>query len=125
MSMDGTDRLCHALYGRPAACNDYLGGSEAKMLHDAADALAAERARTADLERRLREAEAESATLRGLVETLGKCRRCGGMGTVVIPCSFCGDSTYDHECNDEMAPCDVCDGTGMCADARRALEVKP
>jgi hypothetical protein len=37
--MDGTDRLCRALYGaaKPA---DYLGGSDAKMLHDAADRIA-------------------------------------------------------------------------------------
>ena len=37
---DGTDRLCRALYGRNATPKDYLGGSQAKMLHDAADRLA-------------------------------------------------------------------------------------
>ena len=33
---DGTDKLCQALYGRPAEAKDYLGGSNAKMLYDAA-----------------------------------------------------------------------------------------
>lgn len=37
---DGTERLCHALYGRPARPRDYLGGSDARMLHDAADLIA-------------------------------------------------------------------------------------
>jgi hypothetical protein len=35
--LDGTDRLCWALYGHAPKAQDYLGGSEAKMLHDAAD----------------------------------------------------------------------------------------
>lgn len=37
---DGTGRLCRALYGRKATARDYVGGSEAKMLHDAADRIA-------------------------------------------------------------------------------------
>lgn len=37
MKPDGTERLCQALYGRKAAPRDYIGGSDAKMLHDAAD----------------------------------------------------------------------------------------
>ena len=37
---DGTERLCQALYGRKAKPADYLGGSDAKMLHDAADLIA-------------------------------------------------------------------------------------
>lgn len=36
---DGTERLCQALYGRKATPRDYLGGSDARMLHDAADRL--------------------------------------------------------------------------------------
>jgi hypothetical protein len=40
---DGTGRLCRALYGRKAEPKDYLGGSEATMLHDAATALEASR----------------------------------------------------------------------------------
>jgi len=38
---DGTARLCQALYGRPAQPRDYLGGSDARMLHEAADKIAA------------------------------------------------------------------------------------
>ena len=37
--MDGTERLCIALYGECKPRN-YLGGSEAKCLHDAADKIA-------------------------------------------------------------------------------------
>jgi len=37
---DGTERLCQALYGRKATARDYVGGSDAKMLHDAADRIA-------------------------------------------------------------------------------------
>lgn len=37
---DGTAKLCRAIYGREAKAKDYLGGSEAKMLHDAADRIA-------------------------------------------------------------------------------------
>lgn len=35
MSEDGTGKLCALLYGEAKAC-DYLGGSDARMLHDAA-----------------------------------------------------------------------------------------
>lgn len=38
--LDGTARLCRALYGRKERAADYLGGSDARMLHDAADRLA-------------------------------------------------------------------------------------
>jgi hypothetical protein len=34
---DGTELLCRAVYGRKAKTQDYLGGSEARMLHDAAN----------------------------------------------------------------------------------------
>ena len=40
-SADGTERLCLAVYGRPAQPRDFLGGSQAHMLHDAADKIAA------------------------------------------------------------------------------------
>jgi hypothetical protein len=35
--MDGVDRLCMAVYGRPAKPRDYIGGANAQMLCDAAD----------------------------------------------------------------------------------------
>lgn len=34
---DDLDRLCHELYGRPPRARDYLGGSNANVLADAAD----------------------------------------------------------------------------------------
>ena len=34
---DGTDRLCMAVYGRPAEPRDYIGAANAQMLYDAAD----------------------------------------------------------------------------------------
>nr|BDD48123.1 hypothetical protein 39 [Balneolaceae bacterium] len=40
---DGTDELCNALYGRKAKPEDYLGGSDAKMLKDAAKVVKAAR----------------------------------------------------------------------------------
>ncbi len=33
---DGTDQLCEALYNRKATAKDWVGGSESKMLYDAA-----------------------------------------------------------------------------------------
>lgn len=40
------------------------------------------------------------------------CERCKGSGMVERDCSLCGDSTFDHECNDGPAPCPRCNGTG-------------
>lgn len=34
--LDGTNTLCLAVYGRKAKPKDYIGGSEANMLYDAA-----------------------------------------------------------------------------------------
>ena len=59
-ALDGTDRLCRALYGRKATARDYLGGSDAKMLHDAADRLAP----TASLPDQVQVAIAELENLR-------------------------------------------------------------
>ena len=39
LGWDGTERLCRVLYGRSPLVADYVGGSNAKMLHDAADRL--------------------------------------------------------------------------------------
>jgi len=47
---DGIDRLCKALYGRDPRPSDYLGGSNAKMLHDAVGALADADEDSCDLE---------------------------------------------------------------------------
>lgn len=40
------------------------------------------------------------------------CRRCNGTGRVEIGCSLCGDSTYDHACNDHSQVCAECNGSG-------------
>lgn len=37
--VDGTDRLCRALYQRAPRAKDYAGGSEARMLYDAANVI--------------------------------------------------------------------------------------
>lgn len=50
---DGAERLCRALYGREPKAREYLGGSEAKMLHDAADRLEAMKAENTHLKSRL------------------------------------------------------------------------
>lgn len=49
---DGTDRLLIALYGESSArtIGKAIGGSEAKMLHDAADLIASLKSRIAELE---------------------------------------------------------------------------
>lgn len=36
-ALDGTARLCRVLYGRKEEPRDYIGGSDARMLHDAVD----------------------------------------------------------------------------------------
>lgn len=41
-----------------------------------------------------------------------KCHVCGGKGTLHRSCSLCGDSTYDHVCDDYDRPCTHCDGKG-------------
>lgn len=38
---DGLDRLGRAVYGRPPKPGEWLGGSDARILHDAADKLEA------------------------------------------------------------------------------------
>jgi hypothetical protein len=55
---DGTARLCHALYLREPAPRDYLGGSQANMLHDATDEIERLRARVAGMRLTLRECRA-------------------------------------------------------------------
>lgn len=51
---DGTDLLCRAVYRREARPSDYLGGSDARMLVDAAKEIHAQRRR---LELRQKEVE--------------------------------------------------------------------
>jgi len=48
----GTHKLCMTLYGEVRACY-YLGGSNARMLHDAAEALEKNRRRVNELQAKL------------------------------------------------------------------------
>ena len=48
--LDGADRLCMVMHGRMAKPEDYVGGCDSKMLHDATD-------RILELEERVRELE--------------------------------------------------------------------
>ena len=47
--MDGTESLCYAVYDRQPEVSDYLGGSKAKMLYDAATMIAKLKAEKAEL----------------------------------------------------------------------------
>lgn len=38
------------------------------------------------------------------------CRTCNGKGDIERDCTLCGDSTYDHFCNDIMMRCPACHG---------------
>lgn len=43
------------------------------------------------------------------------CSRCNGSGTVSVSCDDpqCGDSTWDHYCNEGSEPCPECVGKGL------------
>lgn len=43
----------------------------------------------------------------------GKCPQCKGRKSIYKACSYCGDSTYDHYCNDGDIPCRTCNGSGV------------
>lgn len=62
---DGTDRLCRAIYGREPRPADYIGGADAKMLHDAATKIDA-------LERRVEVLRAERDALLAVKEAASK-----------------------------------------------------
>ena len=47
---DGTERLCRILYGRKSEPPDYIGGSNARMLHDAATEIESLRQWVGDLQ---------------------------------------------------------------------------
>lgn len=68
------------------------------------------------------EAQARIRDLEGALKVCGECRGCNGKGSYMSDCSFCGDSTYDHECDDERVKCGMCNGTGMQETAARALK---
>ena len=87
MKGDGTDRLCRALYGRDAKPRDYLGGSEARMLYDAAERIEAAAPRDGNAERRAGAPPEERFALTTTGEataTVGDVRSAGGRERVTI-----------------------------------------
>lgn len=59
----------------------------------------------------------ENARLREALVGMSKTCRCRGTGQWETSCTLCGDSTYDHVCNDRTVPCD----RPWCIAARNAL----
>lgn len=59
----------------------------------------------------------ENARLRAALEAAVRLCRCRGTGKCTIDCTLCGDSTYDHMCNDRDVPCE----NQFCVAARAAL----
>jgi hypothetical protein len=59
----------------------------------------------------------ENAKLREALEDMMKKCRCRGKGVYTRDCTLCGDSTFDHVCNDEERPCT----DPACAFARTTL----
>jgi hypothetical protein len=47
----------------------------------------------------------ENAKLREVLDGMMKKCRCRGKGVYTRDCTLCGDSTFDHVCNDEERPC--------------------
>jgi hypothetical protein len=68
---DGTGLLCQVLYGRPARPRDYLG-SDARMLHDAADEITRLRAAIRDV---LLELDGEPVSAKVLAKRLTEALR--------------------------------------------------
>ena len=61
----------------------------------------------ADLESILA-AERAAATAAAVGAMCATCPTCRGTGQRTTSCSLCGDSTFDHECNDRDVPCERC-----------------
>lgn len=61
--------------------------------------------------------EARNAALVEAVEAATKLCRCRGTGFYATDCTLCGDSTYDHICNDRRVACTRTE----CVSARAAL----
>ena len=60
----------------------------------------------ADLRAKLADAEkARGEQAEALRQAVASCK-CLGTGKWQTSCSLCGDSTFDHHCNDEIVDCD-------------------
>lgn len=55
---------------------------------------------------------ANAQTLVVLLQEHAKCSACDGKGKRQTDCTLCGDSTFDHNCNDEVRQCWKCKGLG-------------
>ena len=71
----------------------------------------------AAIEKREADLAAARAQLAAVVAAVLPCSICHGLGVYATACSMCGDSTYEHECDDKVAPCPA----PACGDLRRAL----
>jgi len=68
---------------------------------------------------RAMDAESRATRAEQLADALlAECPGCHGKGEREAACRYCGDSTYDHECESRMVPC------SDCAWVRRALEAQ-
>jgi hypothetical protein len=92
---DGTERLCLALYGRKPQPRDYLGGSEARMLHDAASALSRKPSgRSPGRGPTVTNADSDGKTL-----SPAELGTQAGLGLVLAPCA-----AFDSDDADPKAP---------------------
>lgn len=78
----------------------YCGAEDTSHTHTLLDGEA--------VERRLREV-ARRATEGMREAVLRICSDCHGSGKVELPCTMCGDSTYDHECDSQKVECVSCE----------------
>lgn len=74
----------------------------------------------ADIEDAVAQAKKDEVLIDSLLDVckklLWKCR-CRGTGKYVTECTLCGDSTWDHHCNDEEREC----SDEACAAARKLI----
>ena len=66
----------------------------------------------------VRAVNAHVALVEALERAMQMCR-CSGTGKYTRRCTLCGDSTFDHECNDEERACE----RTACVAARAALKL--
>lgn len=90
-----------AAYGQTLAYLSEVGARGHDVQGEAIQGVASLVEQRDEWKARAEKAEAQAAALR---EALAK--HCNGK--VEVPCSFCGDSTYDHYCNDRTEPCPHC-----------------
>lgn len=90
-------------------------GSEFVRAERPAEAEGPTRALVAELEAEVARLKAELATLQVAASV---CPRCKDTGVIAVECSFCGDSTYDHYCDDRDVACPSCGGAGTTPESK-------